>query len=190
MVLLDPKTTALVLIDLQKGIVARPTQPYPSDAVIRQCNVLITHFRQAGAPIVFTRVGWSAGLQDLPPQTVDQRSLPDTPPPAEFTELVPELTTDPGDVQILKHQWGAFYGTDLDLQLRRRHVKTIVLGGISTNFGVESTGRDAWERNYELLFVEDAMASAGAEMHQFAIKNIFPRIGRVMSTAQVVQTIQ
>ena len=87
---------------------------------------------------------------------------------------------------MTKRQWGAFYGTDLDLQLRRRGVKTIVLCGIATNFGVESTARDAWERNYEIIFAEDAMSSMEAESHHFAITRIFPRLGRVRSTEQVL----
>jgi nicotinamidase-related amidase len=89
---------------------------------------------------------------------------------------------------ITKRQWGAFYGTGLDLDLRRRGKKTIVLGGIATNFGVESTARDAWERNYQLVLVEDAMAGMNNESHQFAIRRIFPRLGRVCGVADVLAT--
>ncbi|HEX4632402.1 MAG TPA: isochorismatase family protein, partial [Gemmatimonadales bacterium] len=82
-----------------------------------------------------------------------------------------------------------FYGTALDLHLRRRGIRTIVLGGIATNFGVESTARDAFERNYELVFVEDAMAALTAEAHAFACQTIFPRIGRVRSTQEVCDAL-
>jgi nicotinamidase-related amidase len=73
------------------------------------------------------------------------------------------------------------------MQLRRRGIKTIVIGGIATNFGVESTARDAYERGYALVFVEDAMSALSDDGHQFAIANIFPRLGLVRSTEEVLK---
>ena len=84
---------------------------------------------------------------------------------------------------------GAFYGTDLDLQLRRRGLKTIVLCGIATEFGVESTARDAYERGYEQVFAEDAMTGRSAEGHANSITHIFPRMGRVRSTEEIVAAL-
>ena len=107
-----------------------------------------------------------------------------------WDELAPELGADPGDILVTKHQWGAFYGTELDLQLRRRGVRTIVIGGISTNFGVESTARDAFERGYSLVFVEDAMAGVSPEAHAFACQTIFPRLGRVRDTQAVLSALR
>jgi nicotinamidase-related amidase len=107
-----------------------------------------------------------------------------------WDELAPELGAGPGDILITKHQWGAFYGTELDLQLRRRGVGTIVIGGISTNFGVESTARDAFERGYSLVFVEDAMAGPSPEAHAFACGTIFPRLGRVRDTQGVLAALR
>ena len=89
------------------------------------------------------------------------------------------------DICITKRQWGAFYGTELDLQLRRRGVRTIVLGGIATNIGVESTARDAWERGYAIILAEDATSGQSAELHKFAIENIFPRISRVTKSTEI-----
>ncbi len=107
----------------------------------------------------------------------------------DWTELIPELDRQPGDVVILKRQWGAFYGTDLDLQLRRRGLTTIVLCGIATEFGVESTARDAYELGYELIFAEDAMTGLNAESHANSVERIFPRIGRVRSTEEIVAAL-
>ena len=90
------------------------------------------------------------------------------------------------DILITKRQWNAFYGTEFDLQLRRRGVRTIVLGGISTNIGVESTARAAFERTYSLVLVEDAMSCASAEQHEASVRFIFPRLGHVRSTDQVL----
>ena len=102
--------------------------------------------------------------------------------PANWSEIVPELGPREGDLLVTKRQWGAFYGTDLEMQLRRRGVRTIVLGGIATNFGVESTARDAWERGYEIVFVEDATAALSPEAHAFAFTTIFPRLGRIRTS--------
>ena len=186
---LDPRTTALVLIDLQRGIVSRLTEPYAASDVIARAARLAAAFRDAHAPVVLVNVTYAADDGDRVKTPVDQQPPVALPLPADFGELVPELGATAGDIRITKHQWGAFYGTELDLQLRRRGVKTIVIGGISTNFGVESTGRAAWEHAYQVVFVEDAMAGLSAGAHEFAIKNIFPRIGIVRSTDDVLRAI-
>ena len=103
---------------------------------------------------------------------------------------MPEAGFQPGDVLVTKRQWGAFYGTDLDLQLRRRGIRTLIMTGIATNFGVESTARDAQERGYELVFAEDAMSSLSGELHAFVIENIFPVMGRVRSTEDILTALK
>lgn len=185
---LDPKTTALVLIDLQRGIVARDTKPYTSAQVVEKAARLAKRFREAGALIVLVNVQFAPDFADRLNPPADSPT-PATPVPPEWSELVPELGRDPRDVIITKRNWGAFYGTALDLQLRRRHIGTLVLGGIATNMGVESTARDAYERGYEQVFVEDATASFSEEMHAFTFKNIFPRIGRVRSAEEVLAAL-
>jgi nicotinamidase-related amidase len=108
------------------------------------------------------------------------------PYPPEFFELIPELGPRPNDIVILKRQWGAFTGTELDLQLRRRGIRTIVLGGVATNMGVESTARAANELGYAQVFVEDAMTSLSEEMHLFSVRHILPHLGLVRSTDEVL----
>jgi nicotinamidase-related amidase len=186
---LDPKQTALILIDLQGGILGRQTAPHSARDVLARSVRLAERFRSAGGLVVLVRVSFSPdGGDRLTPPTDDP------PPPAAtqpgWDEISPALGRDAKDIVITKRQWGAFYGTQLDLQLRRRGIGTIVIGGIATNFGVESTARDAFERGYALVFVEDAMAGLGAEAHSFAISTIFPRIGRVRSTEQVMNALR
>jgi nicotinamidase-related amidase len=176
---LDPARTALVLIDLQQGIVAMPLAPRAGDEVVAVSKTLAGRFRAAGAPVILVRVGWSADGADRPPRNVDKPvPIPPGGLPEGWSALVDGLA-EPGDLVILKKQWGAFTGTDLDLQLRRRGITTIVLAGIATNFGVESTARHAWERGYDLIIVEDATTSRAAELHDFALANIFPQIARI-----------
>jgi len=182
---LDANSTALVLIDLQKGVMGRACAPYPAADVLKASMQLAGRFRQAGAPVVLVNVGWSSDLKDAPRQPVDQPvQVPPGGFPPEFMELAAGLK-QPGDICITKRQWGAFHGTELDLQLRRRGIQTIVLGGIATNIGVESTARQAWELGYAVVLVEDATSGQSAEMHQFAVKNIFPRISRIAKTTDI-----
>ncbi|MGQ9370738.1 hydrolase [Azospirillum sp. ST 5-10] len=176
---LDPRTTALVLIDLQNGIIGMDLAPRSGAEVLAAGRRLADRFRAAGAPVVLVRVAWADDYADALRQPVDQP--PARPPgglPADWSALADGLA-QPSDLVITKRQWGAFHGTELDLQLRRRGVRTIVLGGIATNFGVESTARQAWEHGYEVLLVEDACAGASADLHAMAVRHIFPRIARV-----------
>ena len=187
---LTPVTTALVVIDLQKGIAGRPTEPHASATVVGNAARLADAVRSKGGFVALVRVSYSRDHRD------GLRPLSDEPgwaragtPPADFDEWVPELEPRPGDHIVTKRQWGAFYGTDLDLQLRRRGITTIVLCGIATCYGVESTARAAYERGYQQVFAEDAMASMTAADHQHSIGRIFPRLGRVRSTAEILAAL-
>jgi nicotinamidase-related amidase len=185
---LDPQSTALVLIDLQRGIVTRDTKPHSAADVVARAARLASAFRQRGALVVLVHVGFAPdGADRLRPEADAPQPTPKLPP--DWSELVPELGSDSRDIIVMKRNWGAFYGTALDLHLRRRRIRTIVLGGIATNMGVESTARDAFERAYEQVFVEDATASMTEEMHSFTMKNIFPRMGRVRSTDEVLAAL-
>jgi len=186
---LDAATTALVVIDLQRGIVSRDVAPHTAADVVARGAQLARRFRAAGATVVLVRVTPSPDRRDQLRPNADQPLASGAPMPADWADLVPELGLQANDIVITKRQWGAFHGTELDLQLRRRGVKTIVLCGISTNIGVESTARNAFELGYEQVFAEDACASFGADAHRFTMANIFPRIGRVRSTAEVLAAL-
>ncbi|HEX4140484.1 MAG TPA: hydrolase [Candidatus Methylacidiphilales bacterium] len=182
---IDLSKTALVLIDLQKGITGRPVEPHSGPDVVRKSAQLATRFREAKAPVVLVNVAFSPDFGDVLKQEVDLKFQMGQLPP-DWTEIVAELDPQPSDLRVTKRQWGAFHGTELDLQLRRRGVTTIVLGGISTNIGVESTARAAYEHGYSLVLVEDAMASMSGDDHAFAVTKIFPRLGLVRSTEEVL----
>jgi nicotinamidase-related amidase len=183
MMQLNPKTTALVLIDLQKGILAMPVAPHSGKEVHERSLQLVQRFRAAGAPVVWVRVSFGKDHALAPRQPVDQPSnLAGL--PAGWDEF--PIPPHEDDIVVTKRQWGAFHGTDLDLQLRRRGIGRIVLGGISTNIGVESTARNAWELGYELVLAEDLCSSSSKEMHEFSINNIMPRLARVTSAGAIV----
>jgi nicotinamidase-related amidase len=187
---LDPRCTAIVVIDLQKGIVAMAAgAPHPTPSVVANCVNLLSACRRAGAHPVLVHVGGSPSGADLLHPVADEPMRGTAALPPDWSDLLPELGSSPSDTVILKRQWGAFYGTDLDLQLRRRGLTTIILCGIATEFGVESTARDAYERGYELVFAEDAMTGRTAESHANAITRIFPRLGRVRRTEEIVAAL-
>src|SRR5207248_638122 len=124
---LDAGTTALVLIDLQRGIVTRDTKPHTASDVVARGAKLARRFRELDAPVVLVHVGYSADDGDrLQPMTDAPPAVSGALPP-DWSELVPELEQAPNDIVVLKRQWGAFYGTQLDLQLRRRNVRSIVI---------------------------------------------------------------
>jgi nicotinamidase-related amidase len=184
--MLDSKKSALVLIDLQRGIVAQPTHPRSGEVVVAASKAVAERFREAGSTVILVNVNFGPGDALRPTQQVDQpMALPAGGLPSEWSHLVDGLAAD-SDIRVTKHQWGAFHGTGLDMQLRRRGIDTIVLGGISTNAGVESTARQAWEYGYSLLLVEDLCASSISEaMHKMTVETIFPRISRVVKSADI-----
>jgi nicotinamidase-related amidase len=185
---IDKSKTALVVIDLQKGIAGRQTAPYASDVVIKNAAAIADAFRANGMPVFLVRVTPSADGKDALHPVTDAAPWTQTSAP-DWAEIVPEMGPKPGDFVITKHQWGAFYGTELDLEFRRRGITTMVLCGISTNIGVESTARFAYEYGYHQIFAEDAMTAMSAEEHAFAVTKTFPRIGLVRKTEEIVSAL-
>lgn len=185
---IDSAKTALVVIDLQKGIVGFPTAPHAAALVVKNAAALATASRARGLPVFLVRVTPSPDGKDaLQPIADAPRRMPALPP--DWAELVPELGPQAGDFVITKRQWGAFYGTDLDLQFRRRGLTTLILCGLATNIGVESTARFAFEYGYHQIFAEDAMAALSAEEHGYPVTKIFPRLGLVRSTTEIVAAL-
>jgi nicotinamidase-related amidase len=178
------KKTALVLIDLQKGIVAMPG----GQEVLEKAVKLVDLFRKNNGFISFVRVSFLDGQDSLHP-IVDSTDAPPVSRPAGWDELVPELGVTEKDYIVTKRQWGAFFGTDLDLQLRRRGIDTIVLCGIATNIGVESTAREAFQYGYNQIFITDAMTTFSQEAHDASIRFIFPRIGKLRTTEEFLSQI-
>jgi len=188
---LKASQTAVVLIDLQRGIVGHPVAPHSAADVVRRAVELSRACVAGGGIVVRVHVKFAADFADQPKGPVDA-PMPRPPGgmPADWAEFVPEVAALPAAVEIVKRQWGAFHGTELDLQLRRRGIGTIVLAGIATNFGVESTAREGWQHGYAIVVAEDAVTtSGGAELHRMAIEKIFPRLARVRSTAEIVAAL-
>ncbi len=183
---LDPAKTALVLIDLQNAIVGMNPVPHPAAQVVENSRKLAEAFRAHGAPVVYVRVD----MNDFMKLPADQpTNLGDKPLPAVASEIASAAGFQTGDILVTKRHWGAFAGTDLEQQLKARGVDTIVLTGISTNIGVESTARQGMGLGFAFVLVEDACSAQSEEQHRFAMTNIFPRLAYVRSTAEVLAAI-
>jgi nicotinamidase-related amidase len=172
--LLDERT-ALIVIDLQAGIASAP-QAAP---VIARAVELADAFRAHGQPVVLVNVTGGA-----PGRT--ERPRPAASRPAGWDELLPEL----GDgIRVTKKTWGAFHGTDLDATLRELGVTQVVLAGIATSKGVESTARAAHEHGYNVTVAVDAVADMDPEAHRNSIERVFPALGETGSAAQIIDLL-
>lgn len=181
--MLSPQT-ALVTIDLQKLILSMPLAPLAADDLVTKVCSLAQAVKQTGGTLIQVVTDFSPDLADLPQSQVDTPfRLPLTGLPDDAAEIPASLAALRPDVRIVKRQWSAFYGTELDLQLRRRGIKQIILAGVATNFGVESTARDAWQHHYQVMIASDAVSSFSAELHAFSIQHILPRVSKVKVSA-------
>jgi nicotinamidase-related amidase len=178
---LDPKT-ALVVIDLQKGIVALPAAEVAAN-VVKHASILADAFRGAKMPVVLVNVAGSA-----PGRTERVLSLSELPP--DWAELVAELNRQPDDHTVTKKTWGAFTNTGLDAYLKQQGVTQIVLAGVATSIGVESTARFAYELGFNIAFAIDAMADLNPDAHANSISRIFPRLGETGTTQEIIELLK
>lgn len=169
---LEPRRTALVLIDLMPRIIALDTAPLSGRDVLDRCVALAQATRSVGGLVVNVRV-------ERPGVGVQPNG----------SEFAPELDPQPGDLQLVKRTVGAFYRTGLDDVLRARDIDTVVLGGIATNFGVESTGRAADDHGYKTIYVTDAMTGLDGRAHDFAVSYVFPRFGTTCTGTEYVAAL-
>jgi nicotinamidase-related amidase len=183
---LNPQKTALVVIDLMNAILGMNTAPYTPGQVVANSKKLAEAFRSAGAPVVYVSVDLN-GFLKLP---ADQPfNMGDKPIPTVASEIAPSAGFQRGDLLVIKRHWGAFAGTDLERQLKARGIDTVVLTGISTNAGVESTARQGTGLGFAFVLVEDACAGQDAEEHRFAFEKTFPRLARVRATDEVIAAL-
>ncbi len=184
-------TTALVVVDLQLGVLEPEPVPFGKSEIVRRAATLGRAFADAKAPIVLTTTNFSPDYADAPKGTADTPwALPKDGLPADFATLVPEIDALPAAVRITKRQMSAFFGAELDLQLRRRRCDTVVICGVATNLGVEATARAAFDLNYNVVIAADACGSVAPGLHEFAIANILPRIARIRQTTEIIRALR
>jgi nicotinamidase-related amidase len=175
-------TCALVVIDLQKGVSGVP-MAHPFSGIVGRSGQLARAFRERSLPVVLVNVdGMAPGRTDA--------GRPNYAFPPDWTELVPEPDRQPGDYTVTKQRWGAFSGTSLDEDLRALGVTQVVLTGVATSIGVESTARSAYDLGYNVALVTDAMTDRDPDAHGYALKKIFPRLGETATTEEVLKLLR
>ncbi|MDI7775724.1 isochorismatase family protein [Asticcacaulis sp. EMRT-3] len=174
--------TALIVVDLQKGITAYPTA-HPIAGVIEKAAQLTEAFRRKGLPVVLVNVtGGAPGRSETPRPPRDF--------PADFADLVPELNPQASDHLVTKRTWGAFTGTGLGDILAKAGVTQVVICGVATSIGVESTARFAHEAGLNVTLASDAMTDMQAEAHQNSVARIFPRLGETGTVAEILALLE
>ncbi len=185
---IDPASSALVLLDLQGLTTRLPLTPRTADDVLATAGTLTTAARGKGLPVIWVRTRFADDRGDWQPVVADRPGSLPRELPAGWDEVPADLRRDT-DIVVTKRQWSAFYGSDLELQLRRRGITTMITGGIATNYVVESTVRVAWELGLRVVVVTDLCTGLDATDHEFAMTRIFPQISQVAPSKDVLSAL-
>lgn len=173
---IDPKT-ALIVIDMQKGIVSGQLA-HPIEPVASNNSVLATAFRAHGLPVVLVHVtGGAPGRIEV--SMGGER-------PSDWADFIPALNQQPSDIVVTKQTWGAFSNTDLHARLQDLGITQVVITGVATSIGVESTARSAFEHGYNVTLATDAMTDFSLEAHNNSVARIFPRLGETGTSADIL----
>jgi nicotinamidase-related amidase len=178
---LDP-VTALIVVDLQRGLMDSTFIHPIADIMTRAC-ALVSAFRRHRLPIALVNVDGTAPGRTERPRPVQK--FPDG-----WTDLLPELGRQPEDILVTKRTWGAFASTDLEHQLKRRGVTQVVISGVATGTGVESTARQAYEAGFNVTLAIDAMTDGRPDAHDYSISNVFPRLGETGATQAIIDLLE
>lgn len=173
---LDPKT-ALIVVDLQKGLLGSPFI-HPLAGIIERTQSLLAAFRQLHLPVVLVNVAGRATGRTEQSRNVTY--------PEGWTDLVPELGQQPSDIAVARRTWGAFPTTDLEAQLKVRGVTQVAITGIATGTGVEATARQAFEAGFNVTLATDAMTDLRPEAHAYSLAHVFPRLGETGTTQEII----
>ena len=177
---LDPKT-ALIVVDLQKGIINLPLI-HPVAGVIERTSALLDAFRQRDLTVVLVNVAGGA-----PGRTEQPRRLSAF--PEGFSDLIPELDRQSSDIVVTKRTWGAFASTNIEAQLKAKGVTQVVVTGVATGTGVEATARQAYEAGFNVTLAIDAMTDLRPEAHEYSLMHVFPRLGETGSTQDILNLL-
>jgi nicotinamidase-related amidase len=200
MISIDPTRTALLVMDFMNDMVHPDgkfaEQGWPAEieerGVIESAARALATAREAGLIVIHVRVAWRPGHPDA------NRDAPLFAGVAEADALVegtwgadfhPDLKPAEGELVILKRSVSAFAGTELERLLTRQGIGTLVLAGFSTNFVVEGAARDAVDRGYRVIVLEDCCASQTEDMHQFSVQVVLPLLGEVVTADDLIGTL-
>lgn len=175
------QNSALIIVDLQKGIVGLPLI-HPIGAIIERARALAGAFRSHRLPVVLVNVAGSApGRTEQSPRALPRAD--------GWMDLIPELDQQPADLVVTKRTWGAFANTGLQAQLEALGVTQVVIVGVATATGVEATARQAYEAGFNVTFALDAMTDARPEAHAYSVTHVFPRLGETGTSREIIDLL-
>ncbi|MFT4044347.1 MAG: isochorismatase family cysteine hydrolase [Gordonia sp. (in: high G+C Gram-positive bacteria)] len=171
--------SALVLIDLQNGTLGQNLATPAADLVARALE-LAAEFHRRDLPIaVVTAIG-------TPPGRTEYSGRVPTSFPAQFSELPEAIATLAADIRIAKTSWGAFVGTQLHDELSARGITQVVLAGLATSFGIESSAREAYDLGYSVIIATDAISDPNPASHEHSLRQVFPALAELAITADII----
>jgi nicotinamidase-related amidase len=192
---LDPKTTAVILIDMINAVAKGNGPPYnvpPNrQGVIDNFVRLVGHCREVGAPIIYITTYRREDNSDAPKTVADvgggggAAMLEGTP----AVEVIDELAPQAGDYIVVKPRFSAYYGTNMEGILKTLGTETILVGGISTQRSVEGTARDAKNRDTQCVVVSDCCTAGEEDVHEMTINHVLPLLVRVRNTDEVIAAL-
>lgn len=178
---------ALIVVDLRNEMSDMPAGPSIKD-IINRSSELAEAFRERGLPVVLVSLsGGAPGRTDA--RAAMEAAGKEMKLPAHAGEPADDLHAQLNDIRIVKRRWGAFTGTTLHDDLQRAEVTQVIIVGVATSIGVESTARSAHELGYNVVLVSDVMADIDPDTHNNSIDRVFPRLGEVTTHADVLESL-
>ncbi len=194
---LDPKKSAVILIDMINTVVKGSGPPFTTpparEAVVKNFQKLLAHCRSVGTPLIFITTHRRPDNADAPKTVSDVGGGGGGPPMLAGTpavEFIDELKPQPEDYVVVKPRFSAFYGTSVDGILKALGTETILVGGISTQRSVEGTARDAKNRDIQCVVVSDCCTAGELDVHQMTIDHVLPLLVRVRTTDEVIAALR
>ena len=195
---MQPLKTALIVVDVQNDFChdqgafsKRKADLSQAQKILPSLRSLIEKCRKSKVPIIFIRTFhsvWTNSPSWLGRMGGTAEKIPVCRPNswgAEFYEVKPEE----GDYIVTKHRYSAFVGTDLALVLRSRGIETILVTGVVTNVCVETTARDGFNHDFNVVLVEDCCGAFSPDEHAATLKNISQYFGTVANSKAIMEIL-
>lgn len=188
----DPKSTAVLAMDIQKGIAANNAMAVER-GIVEHARSVLEAARRAGIPVIHVVIQFRAGYPEVSSRNRMFSGLRQS---GRFligndeSGVHEALGPLPSDIVISRPRVNAFHGSDLETVLRAKGVDTLVLMGISTNWVVEATARHATDLDYRVVVLEDCCAAASVQDHSYSIENVLKRIGEVATSKDFVDSLR
>ena len=193
---LDPKTSAVILIDMINAVAKGGNEPPYNVPPNRQGVIdsfvrLVAYCRGSGTPLIYITTYRRPDNSDAPKTIADVGGGGGVPmlEGTRAVEVIDELAPRPGDYIVVKPRFSAYYGTNLEGILKDLGTETILVGGISTQRSVEGTARDAKNRDMQCVVVSDCCTAGEEDVHEMTIKHVLPLLVRVRNTDEVIAAL-